>query len=53
VKVVDKSKLTGKYYKVTFNSDATWNLLRSTDSTFASTSVIDSVLKNQTNQVWQ
>lgn len=50
VKVVDKSKLTGKYYKVTFNSDATWNLLRSTDSTFASTSVIDSVLKNQTNQ---
>jgi len=50
VKVVDKTKVTGKYYKVTFNSDATWNLLRSTDSTFASTSVIDSVLKNQTNQ---
>jgi len=50
VKVVDKTKLTGKFYEVTFNSDATWNLLRSSDSTFASTSVIDSVLKNQTNQ---
>ncbi len=50
VKVVDKTKLTGKFYRVTFNSDNTWNLLRSTDSTFAGTSVIDTVLKNQTNQ---
>ncbi len=45
--VIDKSKLTGKHYKVVFNGDNTWNLLRSTEAQFAAA---DTLLKNQTNQ---
>ncbi len=40
--VVDPSKTTGDDYKVTFNDDATWNLINTT--------TVDTVLKNQTNQ---
>lgn len=45
--VVDKTKLTGKYYKVNFNSDNTWNLISSTSESFAAA---DTLLKRQTNQ---
>jgi hypothetical protein len=41
VYVVDPSKVTGLDYKVTFNADQTWNLIRSD---------ADTVLKDQTNQ---
>jgi len=40
--VVDPSKTTGQSYRVTFNPDMSWNLLRGTPG--------DSVLKRQTNQ---
>jgi hypothetical protein len=46
--VVDPSKVTGLYYRVTFGNDGKWNLLRSADSTFAAGA--DTVLKKQTNQ---
>ncbi|MEJ2055847.1 MAG: hypothetical protein P8X42_18180, partial [Calditrichaceae bacterium] len=39
--VVDPSKVTGKTYQVTFNSDLTWNLI---------TAEGDSIAKNQPNQ---
>jgi hypothetical protein len=49
VTVVDPSKTTGKYYRVGFNADATWNLVASaTDSNVVT--AIDTVLKNQPNQ---
>jgi hypothetical protein len=46
--VVDPSRVTGLYYRVTFGEDGTWNLLRSADSTF--TAKADTLLKKQTNQ---
>jgi hypothetical protein len=46
--VVDPSKVTGLFYRVVFNEDGLWNLLRSADSTFAS--AVDTVLQNQQNQ---
>ncbi len=42
VYVVDPSKMTGKPYRVTFNDDMTWNLLRGAEG--------DTVAKNQVNQ---
>jgi len=45
--VVDPGKLTGRYYRVTFNPDASWNVLRSSDAGFAAA---DTVLRNQVNQ---
>ncbi len=45
--VVDPRKTTGKHYRVTFNSDATWNLVSASDSTFAK---VDTLLKKQSNQ---
>jgi len=49
VTVIDPSRTTGKYYRVSFNEDNTWNLLSSaTDSNVVT--AIDTVLKNQPNQ---
>ncbi len=45
--VVDPSQIKGPYYKVTFNEDASWDVIRSADSLFASA---DTVLRRQLNQ---
>ncbi|MDD5765760.1 MAG: hypothetical protein PHW79_05910, partial [Candidatus Marinimicrobia bacterium] len=50
VSVVDPSKTTGKYYRVGFNADDTWNLFASATDSNVVTAPIDTVLLNQSNQ---
>ncbi|MDD5765401.1 MAG: hypothetical protein PHW79_03990 [Candidatus Marinimicrobia bacterium] len=50
VTVVDPSKTTGKYYRVGFNADDTWNLFASATDSDVVAAPIDTLLENQPNQ---